>query len=980
MKQRLRKALVGMMAKRKGRERQQERTPRSWRQVLVVVALACFGVLVTGAVAGVVTLAVFLKDLPSAEDLANFRVAESTRILDRSGQLLYEIHGDQRRTIVPLAAMSRVPDAVVAAEDDSFFTHPGFDVNGLLRASFNCVRGAFRGTGCSGGGSTITQQFVKNTYLSSEKTFSRKAKELFLAMEVEQRFSKEEILGLYLNVSGFGSNAYGIESAARMYFAKPAKDLTLDESALLAGLLQSPSRLSPYGQHLDLLRARQTYVLRRMRELDMIDEGEQKAALAVDTLKKLKPTKESIRAPHFVFYVRDQLEQQYGRELVERGGLTVTTSLDPAIQAVAERKTAELVAKRGKADKVTNSALVTLDPRSGEILAMAGSKDYWATDVDGKVNVMTSLRQPGSAFKPFVYASFFSKGFGPGSVLWDTETDFGGGYVPKNFSGTFSGPVTVRRALGGSLNLPAIKAFYTAGVNDTIDLVGTAFGFDSVERTPRDRIGLSFAIGAVEVTGLEMAQGYAVFATGGSFHRATGVLRVVDSDGNVLEDRATSDAGQQVIDPQVAYEVTSVLSDCGARPAGWGALCYSPRAVVGAKTGTSNRKVGNVYYPSDLWTMTFTPSLVTAMWAGNNDGSVTAIRADGLNTVAPIMRSYLMEVLDLKRMGKEEFPKPAGLTTMALSNSSGLPGGGEGGSHVDIISGFGKEYLSQFRSEPVVSAQVDESCGPALASPFSPPAKVKTWIYSNAHDPLYYVRKDDPLLAAFERAVRGHAALPVGEGSNVVYVGSPNQIPTEVCQRYSSQSAPQVTILSPYDGQLSVGPNVVTVQIVSLNPVTTVTFSYDGATFSTQSACTTCSAPLTLPEGATGQHALRVVVVDELGFTGTLDVPVMVSAARDTTPPDVRLLSPSDGQGVVAGSTISVEARASDSSGVQEVQFAYDRSVFTSVTAAPFTASFTIPAGSEGRHELTAIARDSEGNTGTSSVSIEVTGTPPPGP
>ncbi len=974
---RLREVLVRALARK--REHARSERPKRAMRILGRIAIGFLVLVVLGLVVGIVVLALFLKDLPSAEDLAMVRFDQSTRILDREGKLLYEIHGDQRRTIVALGAMGRVPDAVIAAEDDSFYSHPGFDVNGLIRAGFNCVRGAFRGTGCSGGGSTITQQFVKNTYLSSEKTFSRKAKELVLSMEVEQRFTKDEILALYLNVVGFGSNAYGIESAARMYFGKPARDLTLDESALLAGMLQSPSRYSPWGQHTDLLLGRKAYVLKRMRDLGMIDEEEQAAALAMKTLGKLKQTREQIRAPHFVFYVRDQLEQKYGRELVERGGLTVTTSLDPVIQDLAEQATVELIAKRGKADKVTNSALVMLDPKTGQVLAMAGSKGYFADDIDGKVNVTTSRRQPGSSFKPFIYANFFRMGFGPGSVLWDTETDFGRDYVPKNYSGTFSGPVTVRRALGGSLNLPAIKALYVAGLDDTVTFVADTFGFDSIRETPRENIGLSFAIGAVEVTPLELAQGFQVFATGGSLHRATGIVKISDANGETLEEVAASDAGAQVLDPQVAYLVDSVLSDCGARPAGWGALCYEPKHTVGAKTGTSNRKIGNTYLPSDLWTAVYTPSVVAVMWAGNNDGSVTAARADGLNTVAPIMKTFLTAVFDKKKIPDEDFAKPSGITTMALSNLSGLPGS-DVGSHTDIISSFGKEFLSKFRASPVVSAKVDESCGPALATEFSPPAMVKTWVYAGTHDIVYYIRPNDPLLPALERTVRGYAGLAAGDGSNVVFVDSPSKIPTEPCTRYTSQSVPQITLVSPFAGELTVGPNTITVQITSLNPIATVTFAQDGTVFATQNACTTCSATLTVPESQTGsEHQLSITVVDDVGFQNTYTVPVRVSTARDTQPPSVRLNEPEDGLTVVAGSTVSISATATDAGSVSMVEFAYNRSVFATIRSAPYAATFEVPSTAEGRHEITAIATDDAGNIGTSSSFINViAGTPPP--
>jgi membrane peptidoglycan carboxypeptidase len=971
----MKRDIIRRIKKRLQPARQKTKEKKRTAKKVLTYLLLIFGTLMLiGMVAVIIVFAILVKDLPSAEELATITFEQSTRILDKDGNLLYEIHGNERRTVVKLEEMSRVPDAVIAAEDDSFYSHPGFDVFGLVRAGIAYTKRKITGSGRIEGGSTITQQFVKNTYLSPERTFSRKAKELILAMEVEQSFTKDEILMHYLNTVGFGSNAYGVESAARMYFDKSAKDLTVDESALLAGILQSPTRLSPYGENIDLVKARQQYVLRRMFELDMIDQELYDATSKTDTLAKIKPTKESIRAPHFVFYVRDELERKYGRELIERGGFTVTTTLDPEVQGIAERKVAELVTRNGEKYGLTNSALVSIDPRSGAVIAMVGSKNYFADDIDGKVNVTTSIRQPGSSFKPFIYANFFRMGFGPGSVLWDTETDFGRDYIPKNYDGKFRGPVTVRSSLGASLNIPVIKAMYVAGMEETIDFVETVFGFESIQETPRENIGLSFAIGAVEVMPVEMAQGYSVFATNGNFHPATSIQKVVDSSGKVLEEVNISDPGSQVVDAQVAYMINNTLSDCSSRPYGWGALCYEKEGYnVAAKTGTSNRKKGEVYYPSDVWTITYTPSYVTAMWAGNNDGSVLNLKADGLSTVAPLMKEYIVEVFEKKGFVKEEFPEPEGIEKIALSNLSGFPGGGAAGSHTDIISSFGKEFLKQFKSSPPVTAEVDESCGPALASEFSPPDKIKTYIYANTHDLLYYIRPEDPLINNFERTVRGFNKQTVGEGSNVVFVGSPEQIPTETCNKYDSSSVPKISIISPISGQLIPGQNSITVQITAYTPIKEVKFYFDDTEFGSTGACSTCSAILNAPSGLTGSHNLRVTALDEVGFQGELQVPLTMGNGSSDTPPNVRITAPAYQATFEAGSIISVAANADDEGVVAEVQFAYNRNVFATLTSWPYRSDFTIPIGDIGTQEITAIAKDNSGKISTHSILINVT-------
>lgn len=610
---------------------------------------------------------VFSRDLPDPSSIEERAITQSTKIYDRTGKIiLYDIHGEERRTIIPFSEIPQaVKDAAIVAEDKDFYKHRGIDFKAVLRAIWMDLRG-----NSLQGGSTITQQFIKNSILSSEKTFKRKIKEAILALELERRYSKDEILNFYLNQISYGSNAYGIEAAAQTFFSKRAADLTLAEAVLLASLPQAPSYYSPYGSRLNELIARQQSVLNKMYELDYISK-DQFASAKKQKLNFAK-SRSSIKAPHFVFYVRDLLEQKYGEDYINQAGLKIITTLDWDLQQIAEDAVEE-GAKNNESMGAFNAALVGADPKTGQILTMVGSRDYFKDPLpagcdpglnckfEGNVNVALRSRQPGSAFKPFVYATAFKKGYTDKTILFDIPTQFDLGcspsgvpqdsgakcYAPKDFDLKFRGPVSVRVALANSLNVPAVEMLYLAGVDDSIN---TAEDMGISTLKDRERFGLSLVLGGGEVKLLEMTSAFGVFATEGVRHPTSAILRIEDGKGEVLEE--FKDEPKQVVDVEIARLISSILSDNASRAAIFGprSPLYFEDRPVAAKTGTTNEY-------RDGWTIGYTPSLVVGVWAGNNDNRPTG-REPGIYIAAPIWRKFLLGAFEKLNLKTESFTPP----------------------------------------------------------------------------------------------------------------------------------------------------------------------------------------------------------------------------------------------------------------------------------------------------------------------------------
>ncbi|MDD5110455.1 MAG: PBP1A family penicillin-binding protein [Patescibacteria group bacterium] len=597
--------------------------------------LGIIGALGLAGLIGVLALTLWLaKNLPDPDRLIQREIPLSTKIFDRTGQtVLYEVHGDQRRSLVKLADIPEyLKWATIVAEDREFYQHRGFRLRSMVRAA---VANLFAGNRAQGG-STLTQQLVKNAILTTEKTYTRKIKEVLLAYQIERRFTKDEILQLYFNEIPYGSNAYGVAAAADTYFGKQVTELTVSEAAILAAILNKPSRLSPYGGHRDELIARQHYILDTMVETGYLTAAQAEAAKA-ETLN-FRQLAQTITAPHFVFYIKDLLSARYGESAVESGGLQVITTLDLEKQKLAEEIIVDNTKKIGTYG-ATNTAMLAMDATNGQILAMVGSRDFSNEAIDGQVNVVTSPRQPGSSFKPIVYAAAFRKGYTPDTVLYDVVTPFknydGTTYEPKNYTLKEYGPVTMRQALAGSLNIPAVQTIYLAGINDVITLA-EELGYTTLK--PRSRFGLSLVLGGGEVTLLEHVGAFATFAREGERNPPAAILKVTDRDGQVLEEFHANP--MKVLETQVARQVSSVLSDNGARTFIFGSssALTLPDRPVAAKTGTTNDN-------KDAWTLGYTPSLAVGVWVGNSNGKEMKSGADGSVVAAPIWQSFMKQAL-----------------------------------------------------------------------------------------------------------------------------------------------------------------------------------------------------------------------------------------------------------------------------------------------------------------------------------------------
>jgi penicillin-binding protein 1C len=619
---------------------------------------------VTGVAVGLMVLS---RDLPPVDVLDDpnrgigFKTAQ---IFDRQGQLLWEINDPSggRRTVVPLSDVA--PDlvkATLAAEDINYYEHQGFDALATARSAWIDLSGQGRT-----GGSTITQQLVRNAVLDPEEarqiTGRRKLREMILAFQLDQRYSKDQILTMYLNRVYYGNQAYGVEAAAQGYFGKSAHDLDLAESALIAGLVQSPSTYDPTRRDVQRTddgipiqtKERQRYVLEQMAGHNVISRDQAQAAF--NEKFKLQPRKVDLKAPHWVMYMRDQLEQQFGDRTLYSAGLKVYTTLDlelneRMLQVLQGNK--DIIQEKGG----DNAALIAVNPRTGEILAFQGSLDFNDESIDGQVNVLTSERQPGSSIKPLVYAAAFLKGWSPGTPVDDVKTCWqdkpGNQWCPGNFDNQFHGPTTLRSALGNSLNIPAVKTLEFVGLPAAIDLA-TRLGITSWAPNSGKDVGLSLVLGGAEVRPIDMAQVYATFANNGRKVPLAGVRQAVDAQGNVLYDYQVPN-GEQVLDARAAYMISSVLSDPAAKLFTYGRstpLVFKDRPAA-SKTGTTD----NV---RDTWTDGYTPNLAMVVWVGNTDGHPMK-QALSTMTAGKIWPQAMQVAIEYLGLPPEDFPRPEGL-------------------------------------------------------------------------------------------------------------------------------------------------------------------------------------------------------------------------------------------------------------------------------------------------------------------------------
>ena len=591
---------------------------------------------------------------PTSESIRERRVVESTKIFDRTGKiLLYDTGGDVRRSIVPIEEISRyVKNATIAIEDKEFYQHNGVKPTAFIRATLvNILSLDF-----SQGGSTITQQVVKNSLLTSEKLISRKIKEWALAIKLEQVMSKDEILSMYLNEIPYGGVIYGVEEASEAFFGKKSSDVTLAEAAYLAALPKAPTFYSPYGKNKENLDERKNLVLREMLSNNFITEEEYNAAIA-EKVSFIAKGDSSIKAPHFVFYVIDYIKKKYGEEIINSGGLRVTTSLNYDLQSMGEKIVLDYALENKKKFDAENAAIVAIDPKTGEILTMVGSRNYFDQEIDGAFNVTTAKRQPGSTIKPFVYSEAFIKGYTPETVVFDLKTQFStncapnnltmenGCYAPENYDGIFRGPITLRSALAQSINVPSVKVLYLAGLSESIRLARD-MGIGSLSN--KGDYGLTLVLGGGEVTPLELTGAYGVFANSGIKTNITSVIEIKNKNEEVIEKHDSRPV--QVLDKEVALKISSILSDNEARAPSFGqtsALYFANRDVA-VKTGTTNDY-------KDAWIMGYTPNIAVGAWAGNNDNHSMQKKVAGF-IVAPMWRAFMDKAL--AEMPNEPFEEP----------------------------------------------------------------------------------------------------------------------------------------------------------------------------------------------------------------------------------------------------------------------------------------------------------------------------------
>lgn len=805
------------------------------KRVFKVIAYALLAVLLSISI----VFAWFSKDLPTPDKIAKMQPSQSTKIYDRNGVLLYET-GELKRTLITSDQIPQnIKDATVAVEDQSFYQNHGLNFKGIARAAFRDIFHIGSGTQ---GGSTITQQYVKNALLYSDQTIARKIKEVILSIELEFMYSKDQILTMYLNEIPYGGQTAGVEAAAKMYYGKPAKDLDLAQAATLAAIPQAPTYYSPYGIHTDKLGYRRNYVLDQMVKTKYItreqaDEAKKQDTTTVGTV--VKPRRMSLLAPHFSLYVLEQAATQFGEKRVEKEGLSIYTSLDYEKQKIAEKAVSDGMTKVTKYGG-ENGALVAIDPKTGEILSMVGSKDFFDTTIDGNVNVATSLRQPGSSFKPYVYATAFKrKDFSPSKILFDFTTDFGGGYIPHNYDNRSHGPLTARFALDNSLNIPAVKTTAIAGIENVLTTTSD-LGITSL--TQKDRYGLSIGLGVGEISPLEHTNGFATFANNGVHHDIHPMLKVVDKGGKTIyEYKSEEDKGKQALDPQIAYEMQNVLSDNNARSLVFGTrtpLYFADRPVA-AKTGTTSDF-------RDAWTVGFTPSLAVGVWTGNNDSKPMSNGADGSIIAAPIFHQFMAAMTAGTPV--EQFVAPKEIQTLTVEKwSNKLPTEFSKETTTDIFASW---QIPTEKDDVNITTKVCKNNG-LLAPDGTPDNLINIIVFSSIHSEM-------PNNPNWEGPVHAWAV------ANGLY----NPAPAGTCDIGPSIS---VTINSPSADQTLSGSATMSASTNSAGDTQKVEFFIDSVSVGSNSS-SPFSVSFDFNSLTSGRHVLKVIANGNNGTSDTKEV------------------------------------------------------------------------------------------------------------
>lgn len=807
-----------------------------------------------------IVVAWIARDLPSPDKLIERQLSQSTKIFDRTGtHLLYEVYNQQRRTLIDLKDIPEYAKwATILVEDKNFYQHGGVAWLSILRAQISNLLN--RSTG-RGGASTLTQQLVKNAILNNEHSYIRKIKEAILAKEIERKYSKDEILKMYFNEIPYGSTNYGIEATAQSFLGKSAKDLTVNEAAILAALPQAPTK---YLNNLDKLKVRRDFILDLLVENNKIQKDQAESAKKEPI--KINRSGGLLTAPHFVLYVKEILSEKYGEKMVESGGLQVITTLDYDLQKIAEEEVKTGAEKNEKKYKANNAALVAMDPKTGQILAMVGSRDFDNEEIDGQVNVALRPRQPGSSFKPLVYAAAFEKGLTPDTKVYDVETVFKTetkDFIPHDYDGKERGLVTLRQALAGSLNIPAVKTLYLTGIDKILELA-QKMGYTTL--SDRSRFGLALVLGGAEVKLLEHVHGFAVLANEGENLPTTTILEIKDAQGNILE-KFTEPTRARVIEQQPVRRLIDIMSDNNARAYIFGEQnsLTLPDRPVAAKTGTTNDW-------HDGWTLGFTPSLVTGVWTGNNNNKPMAKNADGVYTAGPIWHNFMARALKNKPIEGFNPPDP-------------YP---ENIKPILIGQGMGE-----------VSVKVNK-LNNKLATETTPFELIENRIYRQPHSLLYYLNRDDilgpaptdpnldPQFATWEEGVKNWA---IRQGI------SSDQIPTELDNgAVLATNIPKVSIVSPTANQtLAERDLVVTTQMTNEQSIEKVNFYLDDELIETKT-----TAPFNfqthLYETSQGFHNIKIRAITADGTYSEAGADFNLTAPDE--PPNISWAFPSDNESI----------------------------------------------------------------------------------
>ncbi len=985
-----------------------------WKKFCLRTAgiLACFFV---------VYLAFLWLTLPNLDDPAIFAAAQSTAITDRNGVELYRVYGEQDRTVIPGDQIPQsLKNAIVAIEDQRFYQRGCIDWRALARV--------FLLAGQRGGASTLTRQLARNALnLQHENVVNRKIKELFLGCQLEWHFSKPDLLNLYLNWVPFGQNAYGVEEASQRYFGISAKDLDLAQSAILAGLPQLPSYYSPYGRHvrtavsakiLAQIRAgritsvsqipdrevsigligasvgsgaqaiylggRTDQVLHNMVQQGYIKpEEEQKALKELQTIQ-FRPTRDSIRAPFFVLWMRDQVEQMFAgspdtSDLLQQGGLTIQTTLDWNLQQAAEQAVAAHKDDILKRFGAHNIALVALDPKTRDVLAYVGNTTFDDSTREGKIDMAQVPRQPGSSFKPFVYAEAFQKGYGPATVLYDVPTKFGD-YAPQNYEGDFYGLMSARQALGGSRNIPAIKAYFLGGEENTIlDFAQTMGVVTPKKNKPIRGYGPTLAIGTAETPLIEMLQGYATFADGGLFKPLISINKITDRHGSLLPLPTQFDPnepGTQVLDPRIAYMITSVLSDPSVRPGQyWQDILTVPGIQAAAKTGTSNKCLDRTTdasasctkrKPEDVWTIGYTPDLVVGVWVGNANSDVMSDSADGINVAAPIWKDFMIKAHKILPAGPTSFTQPDGLIQPQVSALSGqLPT-----DCTPVQFRRPELFLSEnppTQADPACETLMVDKVTGLLASDSCPADAQEQQSFFVPHSVLA------DRWPSWEQGVQAWAqSQQTSTGSHLPLPLPPTQ-KCDISLTPGRLTQPTLQILSPAQGGIASYPSFQPkIQWTVGSGVKEVDYAVDGKPVAAVVA-PPFQLPLRMPRSLSpaGTHTLTVKLVDS--FFNTATEQVSFTFQNDTSGPQVRISAPANGEAVPRGSALSIQADASDEGGVKYVEFYLDDTLLTRQPREPYAVSYPLPSSiPPGPHTVRVVATDMAGNTSQDQVNISI--------